>query len=170
MGNFSDIIITRTPEELGEAARASRQKSGVSLRKSSKENSYGTRFLSEFERGKSTAELGKVMQALHAAGLDLAVVPRQVPRVNVERLSKQIELEFPYDWSNQDISESTLIFLVLEKARFNDILRISHHFGIDNITAIARQFTDKSHSALLHKYLQRIRKGMEFAGLSNVSP
>ena len=35
------------------------------------------RFLSEFERGKETAELGKVLAALAALGLDVFVEPRR---------------------------------------------------------------------------------------------
>ena len=36
----------------------------------------GTRFLSELERGKATAELGKVLRVLRGLGLELAVTPR----------------------------------------------------------------------------------------------
>ncbi|NOY66299.1 MAG: hypothetical protein GXP13_02670 [Gammaproteobacteria bacterium] len=165
MNEFSNIIVTRTTRELGAAARASREKAGVSLRKSSRDNPYGVRFLSEFERGKSTAELGKVMQALHAAGLDLAVVPRRTQAVHTERLSKRLNLEFPYDWSNPEMNESTLISLVLEKARFNDILSIAHYFGIERIAAEANNFADTPQSILINKYLGRIKKGIALAAI-----
>ena len=168
MKNRTEIVITRTPAELGDVARIARDDSGLSLRQSAKANSFGVRFLSEFERGKPTAELGKVMQALHAVGFDLAVVPRQKTRsINAKRLSKQLELEFPYDWSNPDISESTLIFLVLEKARFNDVLRITHYFGIERISTEAMKFSDTAHSDLITKYLRRIKKGIELASAKN---
>jgi y4mF family transcriptional regulator len=36
----------------------------------------GTRFLSELERGKATAELGKVLRVVSGLGLELAVAPR----------------------------------------------------------------------------------------------
>ncbi|MGH8246903.1 MAG: helix-turn-helix domain-containing protein, partial [Gammaproteobacteria bacterium] len=35
-----------------------------------------TRFLSEFERGKRNASLGRVMDALQALGLEMIVLPR----------------------------------------------------------------------------------------------
>ena len=35
-----------------------------------------TRFLSEFERGKPNASLGRVMQALQALGLEMLILPR----------------------------------------------------------------------------------------------
>ncbi len=164
MKNPTHITITATPEALGKVARENRKKSGVSLRQSSNDNAYGIRFLSEFERGKPTAELGKVIQALHAAGLDLAVVPRQVRVVNSERLSQKLNLEFPYDWSNPDISESTLIFLVLEKARFNDILAITYYFGLERITLEAKNLVDAPQSKLIDKYLRRIQQGISLVG------
>ena len=35
------------------------------------------RFLSEFERGKETAELGKALKALHTLGLEVVIQPRK---------------------------------------------------------------------------------------------
>ncbi|MES9990663.1 MAG: hypothetical protein ABW098_01840 [Candidatus Thiodiazotropha sp.] len=35
-----------------------------------------TRFLSEFERGKETAEIGKVLKALRTMGLEVIIRPR----------------------------------------------------------------------------------------------
>lgn len=39
---------------------------------------FSMRFLSEFERGKDTAEIGKVMAALRALGLEMVVEPRRM--------------------------------------------------------------------------------------------
>ena len=36
----------------------------------------GMRFLSELERGKATAELGKVLKALQTLGLEVVIQPR----------------------------------------------------------------------------------------------
>ena len=36
-----------------------------------------TRFLSEFERGKETAEVGKVLKALRTLGLEVVIQPRR---------------------------------------------------------------------------------------------
>jgi len=159
--NSTDIRLAQTPQELGDIARASREKTGISLRKAASEHSFGTRFLSEFERGKATAELGKVMEALHATGLDLAVVPRHKPPATATALlSQQLNLEFPYDWSNPDMDESTLILLVLDKARFNDILSITYYFGIARISTESKKLTDAAKVELVNKYLRRIEKGI----------
>ncbi len=167
MTEQAGIVVIRTPGELGEVARVSREKSGISLRESARKNTFGARFLSEFERGKDTAELGKVMQALHATGLELAVVPRHTEHFNAERLSKRLNLEFPYDWSNSKMSESTLILLVLEKTRFNDILSIVYHFGFERISIEAKNFAGTHQASLIRKYLQRIKKGIELARVRN---
>lgn len=37
----------------------------------------GVRFLSELERGKSTLEIGKVLQVIHGIGLNLIVAKRE---------------------------------------------------------------------------------------------
>lgn len=166
--NLTRIKLVKTPEELGHIARSSREKAGISLRTAASGHTFGARFLSEFERGKPTAELGKVMQALHAAGLELAVVPRRAsdstePNLNISKLSRILNLEFPYDWSNPDMDESTLILLVLEKARFNDVLSVTHHFGIARIVEEAEKRPDLPNPDLINKYLHRIKKGIALA-------
>mgnify|MGYP000211062454 CR=1 FL=1 len=163
--NSSNISYVKTPEELGHVARSRREKAGISLRSAVNGHAFGIRFLSEFERGKQTAELGKVMQALHAAGLELAVVSRpeserSSPDANMNHWSRHLNLEFPYDWSNPEMDESTLISLVLEKSRFNDILTVAHHFGIARIVEEAEKHSNSSKAELITKYLRRIKKGI----------
>ncbi len=174
----SEIIIASTAKELGKLARSNRKAAGMSLRQTSALNNLGVRFLSEFERGKPTAEIGKVITALQAAGLDLAVVPRpNIFKANVfstatakeatvkkaKRLSQRLNLEFPYEWSNPDLDESTFIHLVLEKTRFNDILRIAHYFGIERIESESRYFVAAPQERVINKLLARIRTGIERA-------
>jgi uncharacterized protein with HEPN domain len=64
---------------LGRWARHARQSRGLTLQALSNEAGVGIRFLSEFERGKETAELGKVLQALAAIGAGLAGVGADAP-------------------------------------------------------------------------------------------
>lgn len=54
---------------LGQWARRARKARGLTLKALSKRTGLGIRFLSEFERGKDTAELGKALAALNALGL-----------------------------------------------------------------------------------------------------
>lgn len=66
----------RSTEELGKLVRAHRKERNLTLKTISGLGNLSTRFLSEFERGKETAELGKVLQALRTLGLEVVVQPR----------------------------------------------------------------------------------------------
>ncbi len=66
----------RSAEELGKLTRAHRKQRKLTLEVISGLGNLSTRFLSEFERGKETAELGKVLHALHTLGLDVFIQPR----------------------------------------------------------------------------------------------
>ena len=66
----------RTVKELGRMARAHRKSRGLTLDTVSGLANLSTRFLSEFERGKETAEIGKVLKALRRLGLEVVIRPR----------------------------------------------------------------------------------------------
>ena len=66
----------RTVAELGRLARVHRKSRRLTLETVSGLSTPSTRFLSEFERGKETAEIGKVLKALELLGLDIIVQPR----------------------------------------------------------------------------------------------
>jgi transcriptional regulator with XRE-family HTH domain len=69
--------VIRSAEELGKLARTQRKQRKLTLDSLSGLSSLSPRFLSEFERGKETAELGKVLKALHMLGLEVVIQPRQ---------------------------------------------------------------------------------------------
>ena len=66
----------QTPEELGRLARAHRKHRHLTLETLSGLGNLSPRFLSEFERGKETAEIGKVLKALRTLGLEVIIQPR----------------------------------------------------------------------------------------------
>ena len=66
----------RTAAELGAALRAQRKAQGLTLEQLSGLSGLGMRFLSELERGKATAELGKTLQVATLLGLDCFLVLR----------------------------------------------------------------------------------------------
>ncbi len=66
----------QTTEDLGHLVRAHRKAKGLTLETVSGLGNLSTRFLSEFERGKETAEIGKILKALRTLGLDVIVQPR----------------------------------------------------------------------------------------------
>ncbi len=69
--------VIRTAAELGQLTRAHRKDRQLTLKTISGLSRLSPRFLSEFERGKETAELGKVLKALYILGLELTVQPRR---------------------------------------------------------------------------------------------
>ena len=66
----------RSPEALGRLAREERKRQGLTLDKVYSVSGLTTRFLSEFERGKPNASIGRVMDTLQALGLEMLVLPR----------------------------------------------------------------------------------------------
>jgi len=66
----------QSTEELGRLVRAHRKRRGLTLETISGLGNLSTRFLSEFERGKETAEIGKALKALRTLGLEVIVQPR----------------------------------------------------------------------------------------------
>jgi HTH-type transcriptional regulator / antitoxin HipB len=66
----------RTAADLGAALRARRKAQGLTLEQVSGLSGLGMRFLSELERGKATAELGKALEVAALLGLDCFLMPR----------------------------------------------------------------------------------------------
>ena len=67
----------REVEEVGALARAHRKSRGYTQEQIAGLSNVGTRFISEFELGKSTVELGKVLKVLQILGLELVILERQ---------------------------------------------------------------------------------------------
>jgi len=59
-----------TARDVGEAIRLRRKDLGLTQRELAEKSGTGERFISEIERGKETAELGKVLDLLDALGLE----------------------------------------------------------------------------------------------------
>jgi transcriptional regulator with XRE-family HTH domain len=66
----------QTTEALGRLVRVHRKRRRLTLETVSGLGNLSTRFLSEFERGKETAEIGKVLKALRTMGLEVIIQPR----------------------------------------------------------------------------------------------
>ncbi|MGQ0503730.1 MAG: helix-turn-helix domain-containing protein [Myxococcaceae bacterium] len=62
--------------QLGHLIRQRRKASGIRLVEAAGLAGVGVRFLSELERGKATASLGKTLQVLQRLGLEVWLFPR----------------------------------------------------------------------------------------------
>lgn len=70
MHGQNEIRITSTAD-LGQQIRAQRKGQGLTLQDVSDHTGLGIRFISEVERGKGTAEIGKVLELCMLMGIDL---------------------------------------------------------------------------------------------------
>ncbi len=68
--------LVRNAQDLGKVTRAHRKSRSISLETLGGLGNLGKRFLSEFERGKETAEIGKIFKALNTLGLEVTIQPR----------------------------------------------------------------------------------------------
>jgi len=80
------------------------------------------------------------------------------------RRSSELDLSFPYDWSNPAISDEALIINVLNRGIFSDICRVCAYFGLDVVRTVASGL-QKSASAnkSLTRMLCNIHKGFSRA-------
>lgn len=67
------------PGDLGRLIRQRRKASGATQADVAAVAGVGVRFLSELERGKPTAELGKTLQVLQRLGFDVWIKARGAP-------------------------------------------------------------------------------------------
>jgi y4mF family transcriptional regulator len=63
-------------QEIGGVIRATRKSQGATQADLASLCGVGTRFISELENGKTTAELGKVLIVMQSLGLELDLQPR----------------------------------------------------------------------------------------------
>ena len=66
----------RSADEVGRVLRAERKRRGWTLAQVYAATALSTRFLSELERGKENASLGRTLRALESLGLEVLVMPR----------------------------------------------------------------------------------------------
>ncbi len=78
----------RTTDELGKLIRGVRKSQHLTLEKVSGISNLSMRFLSELERGKETAELGKVLKTLSQLGLEVIVQPRGTQQHLIRQLAR----------------------------------------------------------------------------------
>ena len=65
-----------TAKDIGQAVRRKRKEQGVLQEKAAGLSGVGTKFLSQLENGKETAEIGKILQVLRTLGLEIYIFPR----------------------------------------------------------------------------------------------
>lgn len=77
---LSELKPIRTTASLGQAVRQHRKERRLTQDLVASLSNISTGFLSDFENGKATAEIGKILQTLGTLGLDLYLIPRDKSR------------------------------------------------------------------------------------------
>lgn len=68
-----------TAADIGAAIRKMRREDGLTMADAAALCGVGYRFMSDLENGKTTVQLGKVLQVLTALGLDVCIEARNWP-------------------------------------------------------------------------------------------
>ena len=63
-------------QDIGRIIKLKRKEVGIQQEMAAGISGVGTKFLSQLENGKETAELGKTLQVLRKMGLDVFIYPR----------------------------------------------------------------------------------------------
>ena len=74
--------VVTSVEQLGDLMRSFRKSQKLTLARVCGITNVSMRFLSELERGKETAEIGKALSTLNKLGLDVIVQPRSHTQAN----------------------------------------------------------------------------------------
>lgn len=80
MSPYVDIVLVRTPRELGAAARAARRRRRLTQADLATRIGATRAWVSSFEGGKPTVELGLVLRALAAVDLTIDLTPAEPHR------------------------------------------------------------------------------------------
>ena len=64
-----------TPQKIGELVRRARKILAVTQKDLAMTSGTGLRFIIEFEKGKPTCQLGKVLTILHTLGVQITLAP-----------------------------------------------------------------------------------------------
>ncbi|MFZ3114859.1 MAG: helix-turn-helix domain-containing protein [Syntrophales bacterium] len=71
--------LVRSALDIGAAIRKKRKEDGLTLADAAGLCNVNYRFLSDLENGKATVQLGKVLQVLHALGIEIELKDRTWP-------------------------------------------------------------------------------------------
>lgn len=79
---------------------------------------------------------------------------------NEERKSIKIGLSGAYDWSSTQITDQALITKVLEKHKFEDVVRLCYYYGVAKVKRVFQQHQlDPMTTASVARMLKNISKG-----------
>ena len=154
-------IVANELVSVGAAIRAQRKSLGLRIDDAAAKCGVSVALLSALENGSRPVKLDKLICVIGELGMKLTVTPETVEKTDRIKKFSHLDLSFPYDWSNGDISDNALIINVLERGIFLDICRICAHFGIENVERVRAGLP--TNNASLNRMLSNIKKGFDRA-------
>jgi hypothetical protein len=120
----------------------------------------GTNNLTTLEIQRATGDwaLGEIDSY---AALIPAWLRTAIQQANATRKSVKIGLSGVYDWSNPNIRDDVLIVKVLEKHKFEDVVRLCFYYGIPKVKRVFKRHAfEPMTSACVTRMLSNISKGL----------
>ena len=133
--------IVHNPSELGRLASQIRSELGLRQSDVHAHTKLATRFIGEVEKGKETAQIGKVMDMLESLGLEFVIKSKsEKAKVNPHQLGLS-KVRF---WSSGDrLPVNRVIARVLADPTKEDLLILKNHFGMGLILSTWKQLKDR---------------------------
>jgi transcriptional regulator with XRE-family HTH domain len=132
------------PKQLGQCLRQARQLAGLTLEELAARTGMSLRFLSELERGKDGASLGRVMQVAAALGVELQPLAGAIPLIEIDRYP-ELKLLGWQRTGQRFIDERDALALYEANWRFVDAAHL-----IPREAALIRQLADRHGRGVLN--------------------
>jgi len=131
--------------ELGQLAKRTRAEMGLRIEDLHVYTHLATRFIGEIERGKETAQLGKVMEMLDSMGLELVVRTKRDETMVDPRSLGLTKGRF---WSSgSQLPAHRIIARVLADPIEDDLQILKQQFGLSSILATWSELTKRGEVA-----------------------
>ena len=133
--------IIHNPSELGQLASQTRSELGLRQSDLHTYTKLATRFISEVENGKETAQIGKVMDMLESLGLEFVIRPKsEEAKVNPHQLGLS-KVRF---WSSgEQLPVIRVIARVLADPTKEDLLILKKRFGMGLVLSTWKQLKER---------------------------
>ena len=123
---------------LGKIVRAERKRRGQTLADTAKLAGLGVRFLSEFERGKETAEIGKIMSVLSVLGLEILVQTHDT-ETSIHELDTVADLKGEYRVNELDMTALAEVTALTSQQAISELITHYHINYLALFGSAARQ-------------------------------
>lgn len=133
-----------TSEQLGHLLRQARRRAGLTLKALAGRTGISLRFLSELERGKDGASLGRVLQVAAALGVEMQPLAGAIPLIEIDRYP-ELKLLGWQRWGQRFIDESDALALYEANWRFVDAAHL-----IPREAALIRQLAERHGRGVLN--------------------